>query len=342
MAGLTRYNAIALVPLQFYGLYRLYKRPGQQKFWNMFLPALSLCSWLIVFQLIRNSAHGVQVQQRASWIGYLNIGESFVYLFPYFVTLPIFCLMIWGWIIVVRRDSMIQKEFAATALYLVFVTIAMQTIFQSFQSRYLLPLIPIVTILAGCALARWRIRTLQEKQPNTLKWMYIIFFLIWLNSAAWSTAVLALQRGMWGDIRRAAEFMKNNQLGTTPHTKVFSNEVYNREMGIVAAKLPFWSGIQTVLPLFENYNLPDDSYVVLHSSYGGMYQYLKLQDDLIRNYKVRKIEEFDDWIVPLFPDVMENPGTHQNPAAWFMRYHEQNFKTSIYFVEHPKIRIMRK
>lgn len=108
-------------------------------------------------------------------------------------------------------------------------------------------------------------------------------------------------------------------------------------MGIFAIKFPFWYGREIkVEPLTGLSVLPNNSYLILHSSYGGLNNYYRTQDQLNRRYEVYKIREFSDYIVPLFPDVMEEPMSHQNPSAWFFRYREQNFKTAIFHIIRPK------
>ena len=42
------------------------------------------------------------------------------------------------------------------------------------------------------------------------------------------------------------------------------------------------------------------------------------------------------WVVPLLPDIMERPGTHQNPMAWMLRYRKQHFRTTIHEVVRRK------
>ena len=78
------------------------------------------------------------------------------------------------------------------------------------------------------------------------------------------------------------------------------------------------------------------SYVVLHSAYGGMTSYQGAVRALESIYDVRIEEVFGAWIIPLLPDIMEEPGTHQNPAAWFFRYRRQEFETVILQIRGPK------
>jgi len=58
------------------------------------------------------------------------------------------------------------------------------------------------------------------------------------------------------------------------------------------------------------------------------------QVEAIRSlYDCREVAWFRAEIVPLLPDIMEIPGTHPNPLAWFYRYHRQQFYTVVLAIE---------
>jgi len=54
---------------------------------------------------------------------------------------------------------------------------------------------------------------------------------------------------------------------------------------------------------------------------------------LVRRYQCKRMFETRSRIVPLFPDIMERPGTAQNPTAWHWRYEPQDFYTTIWRIE---------
>lgn len=198
MGGLTRYNAIVLIPPQLYGAWRLYRRPGPKKFRTFFLPLICLLSWGLVFWMIKNTVHGQQILERAGGVydedltlraqlgalvgrlldvqtlaNYLNVGESFLYLLPYFITLPVFIMTVWGWVWLARGETLVQRQFAWISVYLCLATLGMQSVFQSFQSRYLLPLVPLVAVQAGVAFAFWRRDKMRRAEPRR---QFVFFF----------------------------------------------------------------------------------------------------------------------------------------------------------------------
>jgi hypothetical protein len=336
VAGLTRFTGIILIPLQLYALWKLATRPGQNKFQTLFLPLICMGAWLYVYQMLSDSEHGSQVAERAvSIIAYLIAGESFLYFFPYFVTLPIFFFMIWGWARLAGGDTL-QRQFFWSALFLFGAVIGMQTVFQSFQSRYLLPLIPLASIMAAVGFTDWRKRILEREGEHNLFGFHTILALCLAFSLAWSSACLVLQRGMWGDIRQAAKYVKD-EMEISKNKRVFSNEVYNDRMQLFAVKDGWWTGLgDQIEPYPPDLAFPDDCYLILHSSYGGLNNYFIFKNMLFSQYRVTQLKEFDDWIIPLFPDIMEEVGTHQSPQAWFFRYQRQNMRTSIFRIEKSK------
>jgi len=144
---------------------------------------------------------------------------------------------------------------------------------------------------------------------------------------------MVLQRGVFGDIKEAGEFLRTLP-GSTP---IYSNEMY--KTNITGNKLAFYSGKPIrhvdIIPLPDGRIAldpppPPGAILCLHSAYGGMHVFQQLLPHLQRHYNLTELKRCYAYIVPLLPDVMEEPVSHQNPLAWFFRYQKQRFYTVIY------------
>lgn len=81
------------------------------------------------------------------------------------------------------------------------------------------------------------------------------------------------------------------------------------------------------------------SILAVHSAYAGGREGLRmLAGGLARRYELAPLEGgvFESRLVPLLPDIMEQPLTHQNPLAWLLRYRTQYFRTELYLVKGPR------
>ncbi|MBN1517995.1 glycosyltransferase family 39 protein [Candidatus Sumerlaeota bacterium] len=342
LAGFTRYQGFLLLPLELYAIWKLYSRPIRRRESAIALPLVALAGWTLIIHMYLQSPHQDQFAERAGhrlaiWlIANLHTIEDFIYLFPYYVTLPVFIFIVWGWVAMLRSGKYSDQQFCWISAYLIIALLLMQTLFKSFQERYLLPVIPIVAILAAFAFTRWSRR---GTAPGRLL-RSITAALILMHALTWSAAVLMLQREAWGDVRKAAEHLKAHELPITSSTPIFCHEIYNAQHGIGAVKMSYWSGYNiTSLPLngLSLEHLPEKSYIVIISAYTGWNQVVELKEALEAIYELRPIQEYQSQLIPLFPDIMQtsagqvNP--NQNALAWFYRYTEQNFVTRIYYIE---------
>ncbi|MCX8036988.1 MAG: hypothetical protein N3D11_08060 [Candidatus Sumerlaeia bacterium] len=298
--------------------------------------ALYVVIWSIGFRASLFGGHTKQIAERAgaglgaSLLNYWNLIESFVLLFPYFITVPVFVLCLLGLITLLKGDFG-MRVFGLVFLAIAAALIAMQAVFSAYQERYLLPLIPFMMVMGGVAAARW-----EQSAVGRLRWVRAALCLILFYSLGWSLAVIWLQRGAFGDIKQAAQYCAS----LPPDARIFSNEFYKPEMP--AVKMSYWSG-RKVEGLDDSARLVKGDYVCLHSCYGGLSPVPTLvapmlrferQIELLRQrYDVSEAAWFESSLVPLLPDIMENPDTHQNPAAWFYRYTPQRFRTVIFRIE---------
>ena len=123
---------------------------------------------------------------------------------------------------------------------------------------------------------------------------------------------------------------------------VYTNETY--KPNIHAVKLSYTAGREARLVPLPEFGSPaagermaPGSVVALHSAYAGGLQGLAAQARFLQekyNYNLEPVAGgvFESSIVPLLPDIMEVPGTHQNPLAWFFRYQPQHFQTRLFLV----------
>jgi len=302
---------------------------------------LSLLAWFpaIAWTARLFSAHEAQVAERAgasffrALLNYWNLAESFILLFPYFVTIPVFVIFAAGLALFLKGDRR-RKLFAWTFLAVAAAIVGMQSVFSSFQSRYLLPLVPFMALFAGMAASRWE----ERAGKRTLARLRTVLTAVLLFSAVWTALILVLQRGAFGDIKQAARYCSSLPSGV----RIFSNEWYRPDMP--AIKMSFWSG-RRIEGYDGSQHLAAGDYLCLHSAYGGLSRYptllpaVRLGEQMERlrsRYDFDEAAWFESRLVPLLPDIMENPDTHQNPVAWFYRYQPQRFRTVILRIKGPR------
>ena len=104
---------------------------------------LALPAWIVHHGFV----HGQQFSARSSsqWIStfldYLNLAESFVYIAPYYFGLPVVALGLAGLFKCDRRAPYTRVFLMLWALWGIVVVI-LQSMFQSFQYRYMMPVLP--------------------------------------------------------------------------------------------------------------------------------------------------------------------------------------------------------
>lgn len=342
LATLTRYQGIFLFPVGCLvalaaGRTALSakERPGMPM-------GVSILPWLVVpIWILRNGLDSVQVHleqisQRSSagtWsqtlLNYWWYLEEFVLDSPYYLTWSVFGFFLYGLFRIQYTTKRIRLS-AWAALYLSAAIFGMHAVFQAFQTRYLLPLVPLVCVIAGHGLSVWQRRC--AERPGRF-WM--------LAGPAFAYAILfsslvAFQQGTpFLDIKQAGEYLRN----LPEDTRIFSTEIYNRKIG--AAKLEFWSGGRKIEYLAEGQPLAEGDYIVLPSVYGspqggGWLKYSELRRIILSSAPTTEVQQFAYVSYPLLPDIMEEPETHVNPLAFHLRYFRQNFQTSVIVVGVPE------
>lgn len=338
---MTRHQGILLLPLTLLAAWRLGALgrvlPGRR--WN---PWWTQAIWIVVPAWVLHSGmtpllnHLAQFTQRAEsgsvletlLVVYWNTFESFVAVTPYCVTYGLFGFLLYG-LFRVKWETARLRWAGWAALYLTLTIFVLQSVFRSFQTRYLLPLLPLVCLFAGHGLATW------ERRVGARSWRF------WLLAGAtviyglvFSAMVGIHQGNPFLDIKEASIYVRD-EMGLDPEQRILTNERYG---SMVGPKVNFWSGGHPVASLHETTPQPGD--VILISSYdaGGRNQMFRLVGLLQRNPAVERVgDPFVRVAIPLLPDLMPEPivadpgqgpiSLNQDPMAWNMRYGAQPFIT---------------
>jgi len=353
LATLTRYQGLMLAPLVLVALVEAWRRRAAGRL----AATLAQVLWLALpaWFLFQRFGHLGQVVERApegfSWSTLLNYWyyfEMFIFLTPYFLTLPVFVFFILGLFQGPSPDegeAVRRMPVRLLLLYSALAILAAQSVFQSFQSRYLLPLLPLALTCAGAGMARME-RALSRKGPGGRRVVLVLAGVTLVWSMGFALAVVFLQRGAFGDLYEAGRYIRG--LNLPPATRIYSNETYKPRINCV--KLAFAAGRRVDLvpeiPLLTEQQgppggagerMPPGSLVVLHSAYSGGLEgqshFVRLlREDFGYDLKLMDKAVFTSSLVPLLPDIMEEPLTHQNPLAWLLRYRRQEFRTEVYVV----------
>lgn len=310
------------------------------------LPWLTLVASLTWFALpawmsMNGFVHQAQFSERttgpwvAALLAWLNLGESFVLIFPYYVGWPIFLFALVGfmrvdWSVPGRRYFLLVWSIWGAML------LALQSVFGSFQYRYLMPVFPAVIALAGAGASYLEFKWIERGRP----WLFTVVLVLALAYLMlFSAAVLVFQRQAFGDQRAAADFVRSQ---VPKEATVIANERYGNFFALGCVKLSYWSQ-REVEPVY-NYLppkpeaplpkiIPPGSYVVLGNAYGGDEFVDYLLALLTYYYHMRNVASFSTTVYPLMDDIMVNPMFNQNPLAWVLRYSPQLFSTHIYVVD---------
>ncbi len=331
LATLARYQGLVLAPLLVlvFGLY--VKRFRSIPWWSV---AAGLV-WLMVpaWMFYNGFVHQDQFAERSStnvtatFLAWWNTFESFVLISPYYLGYPIFAAAIAGifWIKKVARSWYARPAAVLWGTY-AFMLIVLQARFGSFQYRYMMPLLPMVCVLAGIGV-RWLYDNYSHRSWLP-KWTLIVSL---LYLGFFGLSIRFLQGEPYLDQYHAAEFIKVNVPVTAP---VYSNERYGNFTDLGSVKLSYWTG-RPVKPLLSpDQPMEPGAVLVLGNAYGGNEAVGAMLDALSQRYELQPLisQPFRSQIVPLMDDIMVNPMFNQNPMGWVMRYVPQHFATNIYRV----------
>ena len=342
LATLTRFQGLFLLPLILLACLRLPPAgaiPPARR-WLALAPWLAFPAWLLRGGAAPLLNHFQQIGERAQSASalqtFLNIYwfqfEDFILYSPYFITWGLFGFFLYG-LFRTNWSTPRLRWVGFAGLFLAFAILALQAVFSSFQSRYLLPLGPFVCLFAGHGFATWERHT--AACPRRF-WLLAGPSL--LLALLVSAAVATFQGSPFLDIKQAARAIAEQQPAET--ARIYSNEVYNAKIG--AAKLAFWLDQREILPipltqtrsgelmLMVDQMVPNTGdIIVVSSAYGGTENYGRIIETIRRYLHVEELGRFNHTLYPIDPDIMQEPGTHQNPLALSYRYRPQRFQTIV-------------
>ena len=339
LSALTRYQGALLAPL--------WLIPAAVFVWRARgLPWRALAAsavWLALpaWMAWNGMVHSQQFRDRSgkdvvnSLLDYLNVAESFVYISPYYLGVPVFVLMVFG---AARLDR--TRPFARAFIWLSCLwgvaILVLQAMFQSFQYRYMMPVMPAVLSLAGVGAIAFE-EHMKARGRKTLCSALMLLGMLYLT--VMSCAVLVFQRETFGEQRKAAQYIREF---LPPGMPVLSNEQYGPFTDLESVKLTWWSG--RPVSIITPYISPDGSHppermlpvpcaVVLGDVYGGDPYTVTLTTQLNLYYHMRTVAGYYSTTYPVFDDVMVNPMFNQNPMGWVLRYKAQYFSTQVLVVD---------
>jgi 4-amino-4-deoxy-L-arabinose transferase-like glycosyltransferase len=341
MATLTRYQGILLLPplvLAAGFLMRISRTLPGRRGW---LPLLTLLPWLAVPAWLAQGAgsithHAQQIGARtglgpgATLLNYWNLFEEFLLKSPYFVSYGIFGFFLYGLFRVQWATARLRWA-GWLALYFGLAILAMQSVFQSNQARYLLPLVPLACLFAGHGLAAWE----RHNEGRPVRFWSLALPVLALG-LGFSALVAVYQGNPFKDAKDAARFAgeyvekKYGAAGSAsaPAPRIFSNEVYNATQNLFCVKSSFWSGREVKYLGLEEPQ-PGDL-IVISSYYCGVEGYKQLRASLVSQLGAKEISRpFARFALPLMTDIMQEPGTAQSPLAWIYRYQRQYFESAV-------------
>jgi hypothetical protein len=318
LATLTRYQGFILLPLNIAaGILAIRRHRRFPAFSTLMFSLWGLVIWWIA---VCGFGHVAQFEGRmgitlsATLLNYWNTFESFLILLPYFITYPVFGCVVIG-LLWSDYQKVETRLLLGLLLYVGLLILILQTLFSSFQSRYLLPIVPLLLIFGGGGLA-----AIHEKMESAPRAFAVIVLAILTYSFVFALGVMVLQRGVFGDIKTAGEFLR-----TVPDSPpIYSNEIYNPKL--TGNKLAFYSGKRIhyvgVVPLPDgtlalDRTLPPGAILCLHSAYGGRGVFQEIMLYVEKHYQLTELKRCYASIVPLLPDVMEEPLSHQNPTVLY-------------------------
>lgn len=323
LATLTRYQGLALLPLIAWSAWE--NRKGYSR-WEIVETTLSLLPWVgLVWWLgYRGMEHGAQFAGRMrGWITllvYWDMAETFLYYLPYALTLPVALLAIVGLVSIDR--SPLARPLRCALLYLFILWLVVHAMFQSFQYRYFLPLIPVLLLYAGKGVVS--LKELLQEQWKSLATAIAVAAVI--AGGAFSFAVVYLQRNAFADIAEVGYRIAGKNF---PGGRVFATGDYGGRP--VNYKLSFYGG-QPVR--YFDLSAPDKTpmqagdYLVLSNAYNSfeaVNRVLGARYELAVAYRSGRYTLF-----PLLPDIMVNPpGTTSQPLCMAYRYHQQVYQSVV-------------
>ena len=205
----------------------------------------------------------------------------------------------------------IEKWFYLLFGFVTVEILVIHGIYQAFQTRYLLPVLPYVFAVAGHGIA-----SLSGRRPLPA----VALGLAVATSLAMSGAVLVLQRDTFGDVRRTAEY-----LAKTPETgAIYSDEIY---------KMNAFSG-KRILPYDPRRSFRAGDRIAFHSLYVNLPAEAQR---LSSSYALHVEMETASRITPLLPDIIAEAPVTNRPEWEKYRFREQVFHGAVVRIDGPRV-----
>lgn len=328
-AALTRYQGLMLLPPVLLLAWHHWRVRG--------IIAWRGVSWSLLFALpfvwswYAGNIHGEQFLERTRALGpmmtFIITAEPFVLLIPYFLTYPVAIMALLG--IYVGNG---RKKYALTpiSIYVFVVLIIVQSLFSSFQERYLLPVFGFLYIWAGLGLAVIDDRC-RRKFP---RWRPYAPIVVAVSSLFVAVLVLLGGRQAFGDVARASH-EAGAMVRNAPEARIHTTEQYRQ--GIYGIKVAYYSrqpvrylDAQKLGASIGEINPGDvlvlssrDDLLAMAGQVGGWPTLLS------RYFELEEVARHHSVLTPVFPDLMQNRSIEQSPVAWLYRYQPQNFDTVV-------------
>lgn len=298
----------------------------------LLLPAWIHVHGFVHQQQFASRSVGAVVSQLLAW---LNLAESFVLISPYYLGWPIFVFALVGVFAANWRAPQLRGFWILWLLFGI-PLLGLQSVFGSFQYRYMMPLFPACLALAGTGALALEKKLLERGRA----WVFSLLLYVSVSYLALFTcAVLVFQRQSFGDQRAAAEYIRTTVSREAP---VVANERYGNFFNLGCVKLSFWTGrkVEPIWPYLPpspsrppQKDLTTGTVVVLGNCYGGDEFVDYLMAVLNYYYHMRLLNAYESTVYPLLDDIMVNPIFNQNPLGWVLRYSPQLFSTHIYVID---------
>lgn len=262
------------------------------------IPWLVFLWWVFVY---RGFAHtGSFAGEVTGFTEYLRMLTGYLLVIPYSLTYPVFLLSCYGafkaW--KVERGRAFLLLFAAILVVWLFS----HTIVMALVARYFLPLFPFFMIFAAYGITR-------------LKWDRAVLAAALVVTVAFSVAVFHFQRDSFGDLKRAAEWVR---LNVAPGEMVYATDIRT-------FKTKFWTR-RNVEELKPGAILHSGDYLILHSFYVSIPDKL---EEIGESFYIERLYETRSSIVPILPDLTQ-PSKYTNHLGWNkVKFKRNNFRSVV-------------
>jgi 4-amino-4-deoxy-L-arabinose transferase-like glycosyltransferase len=300
LASITRYQGLALLPLiAFISLREIREKRSS----GLLVMVLALPPWIALLWWIEHRGFGHTRQYEESLAGsfaYIKMAAAYLVALPYAMTLPVFVFFCYGLFSAWKTER--GRPLILFFLALFIPWLIMHTLIRFLVIRYFLPLFPLFMIFAAYGITRIR----RERAAISICIAVTIIF---------SASVLYFQRDSFGDIKRAAVWIRHN---ASSEAAVYSTDIN-------AFKTKFWAR-RDVLRLTAEARLKPGDFLVLNSFYVPIPE---TRQKLAKNYQLDTVFESVSSNVALLTDVTVPSGYTNSPAWLRVNFKRNEFKSVV-------------